>query len=218
MIKNAYFILICIFLSFLSSNAYAVYFTIQLTNGNKIKTEKYTQKDQTICFYIDAGSVRLPNKIIKQIATSNGIMGSKTLYYPSQLSSEISENEQLTEETGEDKKKTEIIAELKDRISITEANIENLVKNIGFYLRKKERYNKDKERADERNEAIIRGDLYLDSKDRKERGTLEQNKIMDAENKTKEVEQQIKSTEKMLENQKRMKKRLQKELEQTQKT
>jgi len=217
MIKNAYFIIICLFLSFLSSNAYAVYFTIQLTNGNKIKTEKYTQEDQTICFYIDAGSVRLPNKIIKQIATSNGIMGSKTLYYPSQLSSEISENEQLTEETGEDKKKTEIIAEIKDRISITEANIENLVKNIGFYLRKKERYNKDKERAGKRIEAI-KGDSYLDSEDRKERGTLEQNKIMDAENKTKEVEQQIKSTEKMLENQKRMKKRLQKELEQTQKT
>jgi septal ring factor EnvC (AmiA/AmiB activator) len=213
MIKNAFFITLCIILSLISRNAHAVYFTIQLKNGNKIKTGKYWEEGQNIRFFIQGGYVELPNKIIKHIARSDGILDSGGLYYPPQSLSEFSEGEQLKETAfpSEDEQKADMINDIEDRISVTETNIENLNKNKKTYLSRREKYIIEKDKLYEKIEKLNK-DSYITSKDLKERIGLQESKIADAEQKIKEIDTEIKRTEDMLASQKRMKKRLETEL------
>ena len=43
-----------------AGNALAVYFTIQLKNGNELKTVKYWDEEGKITFYTGAGTVSIP--------------------------------------------------------------------------------------------------------------------------------------------------------------
>lgn len=214
MIKNTFSIItLCIILSLISRNAHAVYFTIQLKNGNKIKTGKYWEEGQNIRFFIQGGYVELPNKIIKHIARSDGTLDSQRLYYPPESLPEFSVGEQLKETAfpSDDEQKADMINDIEDRISVTETNIENLNKNKNTYSNRREKYIIEKDKLYEKIEKLNK-DSYITSKDLKERIGLQESKIADAEQKIKEIDTEIKRTEDMLASQKRMKKRLETEL------
>lgn len=193
----------------MTRNAYAVYFTIQLKNGNTIKTEKYWEEGQNILFFTQEGLVGLPNKIIKHIAASDGNLTSGSVYYPP----EPTEEEQLIKAASisDESQKADIINDIKDRIDVIEANIENLKKNKQTYLNQRAKYIKDKQKAKKKFERL-QGDSYITSEDLKDRIKLEESKIMDAEQKIEEVDGQIKNTQNMLDSQARMIKRLRNEL------
>ena len=210
MIKNTFFITtLCIILSFISRNVHAVYFTIQLKNGNKIKTEKYWEEGRDIRFFIQGGYIRLPNKIIEHIARSDGTLKIESLYYPPKPS----EEEQIvkTAPPSTDEQKTDMINDIKDRISVTETNIENLIKNKNTYLSRREKQIKEKDKI-QRKIGELNKDSYIPSKDLKERIELQESKIKDIEQKIEQIDVEIKRTEDMLGSQKRMKGRLQTEL------
>ncbi len=191
-----------------ATHAWGGYFTIYLHNGNSIKTEKYVKKNSDLLFYTEAGSAIIPGKLIKQIGSNDGILTS-SVYYQPQSPDEASG---LAKLDVQNKKTEEIIADINDRISVTETNIVNLLKNKETYAKRKQRYGSDKERAQKRIDTLQQ-DSYISSKDLNERRDLEQRKISDADTKINETNQEIQNTEKMLESQKRMKQRLENELQ-----
>ena len=214
MIKNLFSIItLCIVLSFISRNAHAVFFTIQLKNGNKIKTEKYWKEGQNIRFFIQGGYVRLPEKLVEHIARSDSALSSKVLYYQPESSTDLSEEERLerTASLPGKEQKADIIKDIEDRISIYKTNIVNTTRNKSTYSSRKEKSIIDKAGIENRIAKIMK-DSYITSKDRKERLELEESKLADIGQKINEFDDDIKRTEDMLVKQTRMKERLEKEL------
>lgn len=195
----------------------AVYFTIELNNGNEIKTANYQDRKDSIFFYTAGGSVTIPKNIIKKIAKHEGELGSQKVYY----SSEIQEEFDLGDEPAEapvpeqlpesEQQKQKLIEDLKDRINIIETNIVNLTKNKQTYINRREQVVKDREKS-ERLLEEFKNDNYTSNEYLEERIEREKNKIKDAEMKLLRIDEQIENTENNLEIQKRRKERLQNQI------
>ncbi len=198
----------------ITCTAEAVFFTIQLKNGNALETAKYWEEGSTVFFFMDGGTAGIPLRMIKHITASDGMLSSRGMYYPLAVLSESADEELLeTAAVSDAEQKQEIIDDLTDRINVIETNIINLEKNKNTYLNKRAKYLQDKQRADSQIKDLnIRTNTYLSTNERQEKIEIEQSKALDAEEKIKNVDMQIKNTQDMIENQLRMKNRLKNEL------
>lgn len=208
MIKNIFFITLLYLLLLAPFNARASYFTIHLNNGNIIKTEKHWENDLNVCFFILNGEAEIPKNLISHIASTEGSLNNNILLY---LPDYSGEKTGATASMSNNNQKTEIISDLKDRISVINSNIENLKKNKTIYINQKENHAAYRKNIEEKL-GKLKNTPYITSKDLKERTALSHDKIIDAENKIEEANRQISNTENMIANQERMKKRMEKEL------
>lgn len=213
-IKNILAIAAYAVLTFFAFNAYGAYFIIQLKNGNEIKSDKYWEDGDAIRFYTRDGVVGIPQDIIKQIVPGTGT-------FELQSSTEVLESLDTTSEQQpakgvlatqtEENKKTELVNDIKDRITITETNLENLAKNKNVYMSQNEQFLQQKQKSEERL-ATLKNDPFVSPKDLKESIEFEESRLKDIQDKIKDMETKIQNNDKMIETQQRMKARLEGEL------
>ncbi len=212
------FILVILLGAFLTAGtSHAVYFTIELKNGNQVSTEKYWEDGNLVRFYTENGSVALPKNIIKTISKHEGDIGSDSVYFSTDFLSDISEEDELEAVTSKADKaaqdeKQGMISDIEDRLNVIETNLLNLEKNKQTYLKQRETFEKDQEKSRARIKKYQQ-DKYTDIADIRDRIELEKSKISDADDKISEKDDQIKSTAQTIDTQKRMKERLQEQLE-----
>jgi hypothetical protein len=195
----------------------ALYFTIELKNGNTFKIEKYWEEDGNIHFYSHGGSVALPKAKIKTILKHEGTLAEGTIEYyatdllNTQLDGEGEKNAlaSLNAQNDED-----FANDIQDRIKVIDSNINILIEKKDFYLSQKNKFMQDKVKSEEKI-AKLRKDSFITSEDLKERIIIEESQISDAEEKMKEVDAQMRQTDELIENQQRTKGRLQDELAKT---
>lgn len=198
-------------------NAQAFYFSIQLHNGNEMKTAQYWEDGDKISFYTRSGTVSVPREMIKNIAKVDGSLESETVYITPELlgiMDEEPEDELMPpqEETGVGAERTEeFMADLRDRLSIINANIENLGRNRELFMRQREGYEQDRQRAQDRI-AEAEGESLLSAADRAERIQLENAKTSDTEAKIARVDEQLRNNARLIDAQNKMKARVEKEL------
>lgn len=210
-------LLAAIFIGAASQVVYAVYYTIQLTNGNEIKSDKYWEDGDMVRFYTKEGVVGIPKKLIGKIVTSTGTIDLQT----QEQVLEAIKDEQQSEQSelpaaAEVNKNEERLNDIKDQIVVIESNLETLTKNRTLYTAQLEQYQQQKQKSEERVRALT-SDRFVTAKDSKESIEFEQSKIKDFEDKIREAEEKIQRTDKMIEAQKRMRERLEGELARAQK-
>lgn len=198
-------------------NAQAFYFSIQLHNGNEMKTAQYWEDGDKISFYTRSGTVSVPRAMIKNIAKVDGSLENETVYVSPELlaipSEETEEELPLPEEdTGASAERTEeFIADLRDRLNIINANIENLDRNRELFMRQRDGYEQERQRAQDR-VAEANEESLLTASDRADRIQLENAKISDAEAKMTRVDEQLRNNARLIDAQNKMKERLEREL------
>jgi len=214
--KNYLWIIGSIVLLLIAINAQAFYFTIQLQNGNEMKTAQYWEDGDKISFYARSGTVSLPKKAIKNITRVDGSLESEPVYLSSDILTESTEEPgyeaPFAETSGFGAEQTEeFIGDLRDRLSIITSNRENLLRNQDMFRRQREGYEEDQERARERIATINEGTVQ-DPTARSERIQLEEAKIQDAKTKIERVDDKIRNNARLIDAQDKMKARLEKEL------
>jgi len=199
-------------LVYASYNAYAVYYTIQLKNGNEIKSDKYWQEGEVIRFYTKEGVVGIPEKIIGKIVTMTGTVDLQSKDEVMEALSSEAQPEQ-TEAAGRDDsgKKDELLDDIKDRIVVIESNLETLTKNKSLYVTQNEQYQQQKQKSEERIQNL-KNDPYVNPKDSKDSIDFEESKLKDIQDKITANEAKIQNADKMIEAQMRMKERLEGEM------
>ena len=71
--KTAFLLAVCLTVIFFSSTSHAVFFTLQLKNGNELITDHYTEDSNAIIhFYTNEGAVSIPKSTIKSIKSNDG--------------------------------------------------------------------------------------------------------------------------------------------------
>jgi len=216
--KPCFWIIGSLVVLLIAINAQAFYFSIQLHNGNEMKTAQYWEDEDSIRFYTHSGTVSLPKAMIKNISRVDGSLESETVYVsPDIVDMPDAEGDGAVPLSdmapagpgaiGDE----EFIADLRDRLSVISANIENLERNRALYMRQREGFEQDRERARQRIEQFSSESL-VSAADRNERIQLEEAKISDAENKMTRVDEQIGNNARLLDTQNNMKARLEKEL------
>jgi len=215
--KHSFWIIGSIVLLLIAINAQAFYFSIQLHNGNEMKTAQYWEEGDKISFYTRSGTVSVPRAMIKNIAKVDGSLESETVYISPEMlgvpEEEPAADIPLPQEEpaiGAERSE-EFIADLRDRLSIIKANIENLNRNRELFMRQREGYEQDRERARERI-AEANQESLLSSADRTERIALEETKITDAESKIARVDEQLRNNARLIDAQDKMKTRVEREL------
>ncbi|MCX8044141.1 MAG: hypothetical protein N3B18_08455 [Desulfobacterota bacterium] len=197
--------------------AHAVYYTIQLSNGNEIKSDKYWEDGDMVRFYVKEGVVGIPKKIIAQIVTNTGTVD---LYTKEQVLSAVAEEEVVQQEGAPVKQggqtDEEFINNIKDQIVVIESNLEALAKNKSIYAAQIEQYRQQKQKSEERIRTLS-ADRFVTVADNKQSIEFEQSKIKDLDDKIKDMEEKIARTDKMIEAQTRMRERLEADLARAQK-
>ena len=197
--------------------ANAIYYTIMLKNGNKIKSDKYWEEGDAIRFYTREGIVAIPKKIVAQIITTTGEIDLQT---KEQVLNALDQEEQL-EESDMGKQKDgqsdeDALSNIKDQMVVIESNLEALEKNRKLYMTQLEQYRQQKQKSEERIRALT-SDRFVTAVDNKESIEFEQSKIKDFEDKIRDLEEKIERTQKMVDAQTRMRERLESELARVQK-
>jgi len=216
--KHCFWIIGSVVLLLIAINAQAFYFSIQLHNGNEMKTAQYWEEGDTIRFYTQSGTVSLPKATVKNISRVDGSLESETVYVSPEIVNPPDEEsdyetplpEPDQAEAGAERTE-EYIADLRDRLSIINANVENLERNRDMYTRQRESYEQDRERARQRIEQI-NSESLVSAADRTERVQLEEARISDAEAKMARVDEQVRNNARLVDAQNKMKARLEKEL------
>ena len=154
--KSYLWIIGSIVLLLIAINAQAFYFTIQLHNGNEMKTAQYWEEGDKISFYARSGTVSLPKKTIKNITKVDGSLESEPVYLSADLANDPDDEPEYeapmtggTSGFGAEQTE-EFIADLRDRLSIIGSNLENLARNNTMFTSQREGYEGDMERAKER--------------------------------------------------------------------
>ncbi len=214
--KNYLWIIGSIVLLLIAINAQAFYFTIQLKNGNEMKTGQYWEDGDKISFYARSGTVSLPKKAIKNITRVDGSIESEPVYLSSDLLTKSTEEPgyeaPLAETSGFGAEQTEeFIGDLRDRLSIIASNRENLMRNQDMFRRQRAGYDEDQERARERM-ATINKDSVMGPDERSSRLQLEEAKIKDAKTKIERVDDKQRNNARQIDAQDTMKARFEKEL------
>lgn len=195
----------------------AVYYTIQLKNGNEIKSDKYWEEGEAIRFYTKGGVVGIPKKIVAKIVTATGDIDLQT---KEQVLKALDQEEPLEEMGGakrqDGQRDEEVINNIKDQMVVIDSNLEALAKNKNLYATQLEQYRQQKQKSEERIRTLTT-DRFVTAVDNKESIEFEQSKIKDFEDKIRDLEEKIERTEKMIEAQSRMRERLEGELARAQK-
>lgn len=191
----------------------AVSYTIQLKNGNELKSDKYWEEGEVIRFYTTEGIVGIPKKIVAQIVT---VTGNIDLQTKKEVSKALDQEDQQLEEIAgtkrqEGQRDEEVINNIKDQIVVIDSNLEALAKNKNLYGTQLEQYRQQKQKSEERIRTLTT-DRFVTAEDNKESIKFEQSKIKDFEDKIRELEEKIERTEKMIEAQTRIRERLEGEL------
>lgn len=197
------------------SGAHALFFTIELKNGNKISTEKYWESDDAIHFFTEGGSAALPKEMVAAITSSEGDLGSEHVYFSSDFLAGVNQEDEINAvksrvAAAQDDQRQEIIDDITDRINIIDTNLINLEKNRQTMLRQREKFTEDRQNAEAKLEEY-RKDTYTNEWNTEQYLEVQRSKILDAEQKTLEVETQLKTLAATEKNQQRMKERLEKE-------
>jgi len=217
MSKNYLWIIGSITLLLIAINAQAFYFTIQLHNGNEMKTAQYWEDGDKISFYARSGTVSLPKAMIKNIMKVDGALESEPVYLSADALPDTTEEPDYETPLLEDKpgfgaeQTEEFKADLRDRLNIIGSNLENLERNKEMFMRQREGYEQDREKARERIAAADKETL-LSADERTDRMQLENARIQDAEAKITRVDDQIRNNARLIDAQNNMKARLEKEL------
>ncbi len=214
--KNYLWIIGSIVLLLIAINAQAFYFTIQLHNGNEMKTGQYWEDGDKISFYARSGVVSLPKKAIRNITRVDGSLESEPVYLSSDILTEKTEEPgyeaPLTETSGFDAEQTEeFIGDLRDRLSIIDSNLENLTRNQNKFRSQREGFTEDEARARERIAEINR-DSVMGPDERSDRIQLEEAKIQDAKSKIARADDKSSNNARLIDAQNKMKTRFNKEL------
>ncbi len=215
--KHSLWIIGSLVLLLVSMNAHASYFSIQLHNGNEMKTAQYWEDGDKISFYTRSGTVSVPRSMIKNIAKIDGSLENETVYVSPELLAIPGEEaaEELPappEETGAGAERAEeFIADLRDRLSIISSNIENLNRNRELFMHQREGYEQELQRAQGRIEEANNESL-LSASDRADRVQLENAKISDIESKIARVDEQLRNNGRLVDAQNKMKERVEREL------
>jgi hypothetical protein len=215
--KSYLWIIGSIVLLLIAINAQAFYFTIQLHNGNEMNTGQYWEEGDKISFYARSGTVSLPKKAIKNITKVDGSLESDPVYLSADLANDPEEEDNYeTPITGGTsgfgaEQTEEFIADLRDRLSIISANLENLARNKAMFSSQREGYEGDMERAKQRIAALSK-ETVKDPNARADRIQLEEAKIQDAEAKIARVDDKNRNNARLIDAQNKMKARLEKDL------
>jgi hypothetical protein len=209
-------ILAVVLLLIAANSTQALYFTIQLKNGNEITTEKYWEDGDKIRYFTEAGSVALPRSMIKSIARNDGELGGERAYFSTDFLAGLEDEDSTQADdtpmpSTADAQKQEIIADIKDRIMVIENNLVNLERNRQTYTLQRDKHQEDVLRAQERIKAFER-DRMTSREYTNEYIELERSKKLDAEAHLERLNEQIQNTSQMHEKQQRMKERLENEL------
>lgn len=211
-IKNVYFIVVLGVVIFLSCNAHAVYFTIQLNNGNEIKSDKYWDEGDSIRFYTKEGLVAIPHTLIKQIVSSDGALAlDDTGAELGAVAAPEERSQELLNSRADENKKAEIVSEIKDRMAVIDSNLDSLAKNREVYSKQTEQFLQQKQKSAAR-VTQLKTDPYTSPKDQKDSIDFEESKLKDIDDKIKDMEAKNQNADKMIEAQQRMKTRLEGEL------
>lgn len=217
MFKKIYLtILVCLVLPV---SGQASFYTIQLKNGNNIDVENYWDLDSKIRYYTSEGSIELPKIIIKNISTAEGSLEPKIGFYPTDEYFEslektpMSKDELLSTEpsTPGNLPDEEMMNDIKDRISIMEINIENLLKNKDAYISQKSKFTEQRLKLENRIEAYKK-DTYTDPEVVNTKINRLQQQVSTLDRNISSVDAKITQTENLLKSQQSMKQRLQKQL------
>jgi len=215
--KNYLWIVGSIVLLLVAINAQAFNYTIELHNGRQVDTNKYWEEGDKISFYDRNGTVSLPKTMIKNISRFDGSRESEPLYISPDLLMDQDDELEFESPLPEEKSQftaeqtEEFIGDLRDRLSIISANLENLNRNKNMFRGQRDGYEQDKEKARERITEINR-ESVMGLDERNDRIQLENAKIQDAEDKMKRVDEQLRTNAQLIDAQYKMKTRLEKEL------
>lgn len=198
--------------------AFAGYYTIRLKNGKEITVNKYWDDGSKIRFYREGGSVAIAKEDIQIIKKQDGVApASEPLETDSAAVPEMTENEgdqnitpppapaATTQENEQ--------AEIRERLSIIQANIATLQERKKSYLNQKNYAQAAKVDAEQRIEKY-RADTYMPSEDRKRSIAGEEQKINAAGIQIQEADRQVSAVEEMIGNQEAIKKSLEDKLQQ----
>lgn len=214
--KAATLIAACLMALAFSGTGHAVYFTLQLKNGNEIITDHYSEEsDGTIHFYTNEGAVSIPKSAIKSIVSNDGSVAldiedeqKKAInqVYPDEYAEEDAVAEPV--EQGTDKER---LNSIKDQLFVINANLENLARNKNIFLSQQEQLQRQKQRSEERIETLKKS-ADADMRPTQDAIELEQTKIKDMEAKLADIEQRIKNNDQIYEAQRRIKQRFEDDL------
>jgi hypothetical protein len=198
--------------------AFAGYYTIRLKNGKELAVNKYWNDGSKIRFYRDGGSVAIAKEDIRTIEKQDGAApAAEPLGADSAAVPEVTENEgeqnitpppapaAIPKEDGQ--------AEIKERLSIIQANIAALLERKKSYLNQKNNAQAEKVSAEQRIEKY-RADTYMPSEDRKRSIAGEEQKINAVGIQIQEADRQVNAVEEMIGNQEAIKKSLEDKLQQ----
>jgi len=198
--------------------AFAGYYTIRLKNGKEFAVNKYWDDGSKIRFYREGGSVAIAKEDIQTIKQQAGVApAAEPLETDSAAVPEMTENEAeqnitpppapaaITQENEQ--------AEIKERLSIIQANIATLLERKKSYLNLKNSAQAAKVNAEQRIEKY-RADTYMPSEDRKLSIAGEEQKIDAAGIQIQEADRQVSAVEEMIGNQEAIKKSLEDKLQQ----
>jgi hypothetical protein len=196
---------------------FAGHYTIRLKNGKEIAVNKYWDEGGKIRFYREGVSIAIAKENIKSIEKRSGdAPAAEPLETDSVAVPEMTETERQNitpAPAPEAITKEDEQAEIKERISIIQANIATLLERKKFYLNQKNSAQAKKVNAEQRIERY-RADTYMPSEDRKQSIASEEEKINAAVLQLQEADRQVSAVEEMIGNQEAIKKSLEDKLQQ----
>ncbi len=198
--------------------SHAVYFTLQLKNGNELITDHYTEDGNgVIHFYTNEGAVAIQKTAIKSIKSNDGSVAFDTDEDKKNTGKAVFAEESAEEPAAlppqkEGESDKDRINSINDQIFIINANLENLAKNRGIFLSQQEQFQQQKQKTEDKIAALKK------SSDANAQGTrdtidLEQAKVKDLEAKLVDLDMRIKNNDQITEAQQRIKQRFEADLQ-----
>jgi len=217
----AFLLAACLTAILFSSTSHALYFTLQLKNGNEIITDHYTEDSNAVIhFYTNEGAVAIPKSTIKSIKSNDGSVAidmedelkkaaTKTLMDESPEGEPVAEPKES--ETGKDQ-----VNSINDQLFVINANLENLAKNKNIFLSQQEQFQQQRQKSQE-HIAALKKEIARNELGNKDVLELEETKVKDLDSKLIDLEQRIKNSDQILEAQQRIKQRFEADLAKLQK-
>jgi len=210
--KNILFLILCCIFVLVSYNAYAIYFTIQLKNGNEIESEKYWEEGDHLRFFTQQGIVGIPQSIVKHIVSSEGVMTKEnTAPQPEETVPAETPIDQGRLSQTDEARASELIGDIQDRMAVIDSNLDSLARNKDIYEKQRAQLEQQRIKSQARIEQL-RKDSFASPKDQQDSIDFETSKLKDVEDKIADVEVKMQGADKMAETQQRMRTRLEGEL------
>lgn len=203
---------VCIFF-FCIKTVDASWFIIQLKNGKEIPVKQYWEEDNMVRFYMEGGYVSISRNSVETITRREGDV--EQIFFDDYEERFFLEEEPFVEEREvaslEDLHDDELRRDIKDRLYVTDINLQNLNRNRSIYEGRREEFVREKRAAQRTLEELSR-ERFVTSADLVERRGLAEKRMEAAEVRIDDIEQQIQQTDQMIASQERLKERLRDEL------